>query len=69
MTLHVHSEYAPPKTWEQFEELCADTFQAAWKDPTLVRHGRAGQRQHGVDIIARHGGKYPVGLQCKRRSR
>jgi len=35
----------------------------------LVRHGRAGQRQHGVDIIARQGARYPVGIQCKRRSR
>lgn len=69
MNLHVHLEYAPPKSWEQFEELCADTFQAAWQDPALVRHGRAGQRQQGVDIVARHGAQYPVGLQCKRRSR
>lgn len=64
-----YAEYAPPKTWEQFEELCADLFQIAWKDPTLVRHGRSGQQQHGVDIVARHGAKYPVGLQCKRRMR
>jgi len=69
MSTHVQSEYVPPKSWEQFEELCADLFQEAWQDPALVRHGRAGQRQHGVDIIARHGAQYPVGLQCKRRAR
>ena len=34
-----------------------------------MRHGRAGQRQHGVDIVARNGALYPIGLQCKRRSK
>jgi Restriction endonuclease len=67
LTLHVHSDYAPPRSWEQFEELCAEVFQSAWRDPALVRHGRAGQRQHGVDIVARNGALYPIGLQCKKR--
>ena len=26
MSHHVHQEQSPPKTWEQFEELCADLF-------------------------------------------
>lgn len=69
MTGYVYSEYAPPKTWEHFEELCADLFQVMWGDPNLVRHGRAGQAQNGVDIVARQGSLYPVGLQCKRRAR
>ena len=69
MTIHVHAEYVPPKSWEQFEELCADTFSAEWSDPNLMRHGRAGQRQHGVDIVARRGNQWPVGLQCKKKSR
>jgi hypothetical protein len=30
MTIHAHVEYVPPKTWRQFEELCADTFAADW---------------------------------------
>lgn len=34
----------------------------------MVRHGRAGQRQAGVDIVGRNGAVYPIGLQCKRRS-
>ncbi|MFT8245551.1 hypothetical protein [Roseomonas sp. BN140053] len=68
MIQHVHADYAPPRSWEQFEELCADIFQAAWCDPALVRHGRAGQRQSGVDIVGRNGALYPIGLQCKRRS-
>ncbi|MBF0147129.1 MAG: hypothetical protein HQL85_13265 [Magnetococcales bacterium] len=69
MNLHVHADYAPPRSWEQFEELCADIFQSAWRDPALVRHGRAGQRQNGVDIVGRNGALYPIGLQCKKRSR
>ncbi|QCY14138.1 restriction endonuclease [Pseudomonas sp. MPC6] len=64
----IHFEYAPPRSWEQFEELCADLFEAAWSDPTLVRNGRSGQRQHGVDIIASRGAIYPVGIQCKKKS-
>ncbi|MCG5076490.1 restriction endonuclease [Paraburkholderia tagetis] len=69
MSLHVHADYAPPRSWEQFEELCADVFQSAWRDPALVRHGRAGQRQNGVDIVGRNGAIYPIGIQCKRRSK
>lgn len=69
MSIHVHIEQAPPKTWQQFEELCADVFAAAWSDPAMVRHGRGGQAQHGVDIYGRCGNQWPVGLQCKRKSR
>jgi len=69
MNIHTHAEYVPPKTWEQFEELCADTFSTDWSDPALVRHGRAGQRQHGVDIVTRRGNQGPIGLQCRRKSR
>src|SRR5690348_12137681 len=65
MTQHVHFEQAPPRSWDQFEELCADTFQEEWQDSTLVRHGRTGQTQHGV---GRDGANWPVGIQCKRKS-
>ena len=61
------ADYGPPRSWEQFEELRADVFQSAWSDPGLVRHGRGGQTQNGVDIVARHGAIYPIGLQCKKR--
>src|SRR6266404_5856425 len=68
VTQHVHFDQAPPRSWDQFEELCADTFQEEWQDSTLVRHGRAGQPQHGVDIVGRDGAIWPVGIQCKRKS-
>lgn len=67
--MHILADYPPPRSWDQFEELCADVFQSSWQDPAMVRHGRAGQRQHGVDIVGRNGAIYPIGLQCKRRSR
>lgn len=69
MNHHIHVEQAPPRSWEQFEEFCADVFHAEWRDPSLVRHGRAGQRQNGVDIVARNGARYPIGLQCKKRTK
>lgn len=64
----INFEYPPPRSWEQFEELCADLFEAMWNDTALVRHGRAGQVQFGVDIIAARGSIYPVGLQCKKKA-
>jgi hypothetical protein len=64
----VTAEYAPPRYWEQFEELCADVFQSQFGDPALVRHGRGGHAQHGIDILARNGAVYPIGLQCKKKS-
>lgn len=64
----VHFEFPPPRSWEQFEELCADLFEAMWSDPGLIRHGRAGQPQHGVDIVAARGSIFPVGLQCKKKA-
>jgi hypothetical protein len=64
----VTAEYAPPRYWEQFKELCADVFQSQFGDPALVRHGRGGQPEHGIDILARNGVVYPIGLQCKKKS-
>jgi len=69
MSGHAQFEYAPPKSWDQFEEMCADLFQTMWNDASLVRHGRSGQSQDGVDIVARHNALYPVGIQCKRRAK
>jgi hypothetical protein len=66
---HLHLDLAPPKSWDQFEELCADTFAAEWRDPALIRYGRAGQSQCGVDIVATDGARWPVGVQCKKKSR
>lgn len=37
--MHIHLDHPPPRSWDQFEELCADVFQSSWGDPNLVRHG------------------------------
>lgn len=42
---------------------------AEWPDPGLVRYGRTGQKQLGVDILAAHGSAWPIGLQCKQKTR
>src|SRR5450631_2995900 len=57
----------PPKSWEQFEELCLVLFRAIWQDPTAQKNGRLGQIQHGVDIFGspeRYSGSFH-GIQCK----
>lgn len=68
MQYRVTAELAPPRYWEQFEELCADVFQSQFGDSTLVHYGRGGQAQHGIDILARNGAVYPIGLQCKKKA-
>lgn len=68
MTYDLLFDQAPPRNWDQFEELCADIFQEEWRDAMLVRHGRAGQLQFGVDIVGRDGAIWPVGVQCKKKS-
>lgn len=68
MIPHIYFDQPPPRDWAQFEELCADTFQEEWQDGALVRNGRSGQAQHGVDIVGRMGAVWPVGLQCKKKS-
>ena len=60
-----------PKSWDEFEDICADLLKCMWSDPYVVRNGRSGQGQHGVDIYGK-----PVhlkgrdseiaGAQCKR---
>ena len=60
-----------PKSWDEFEDICADVLKRLWKDPYIVRHGRSGQKQHGVDIYGQpehlggaSSGKYAA-AQCK----
>jgi hypothetical protein len=60
-------QIAPPKSWEQFEELCLVLFRAIWQDPTAQKNGRRGQPQHGIDIFGMPGrpsGSF-YGVQCK----
>lgn len=56
---------APPKSWDEFEDMCKSSFQLRWSNPNLNRHGRPGQKQDGVDVYGTdHFGRF-VGIQCK----
>jgi tetratricopeptide (TPR) repeat protein len=63
------SQLPPPKSWDEFEEICADLFTLEWRDRNVVRHGRQGQRQHGVDIYGRLADGGHAGVQCKGKRR
>ena len=48
-----------PKSWDEFEDICADLLKRQWRDPYITRNGRPGpHKQHGVDIYGK-----PVHLQ------
>jgi hypothetical protein len=64
-----------PKSWGEFEDICADLLKRIWNDPYVVRNGRCGQRQNGVDIygypshLGNHSAKKLSGVQCKNVNR
>lgn len=60
-----HSQIPKPKSWDEFEDICRSSFQIRWASPNLQRHGRAGQRQNGVDIYGEDDLERFVGIQCK----
>lgn len=63
------SRFPPPRSWEEFEILCADLFRHVWKDPGTQRNGRIGQPQHGVDLFGRpDGGPHYAGAQARNRT-
>ncbi|MES0039005.1 hypothetical protein NKJ74_27715 [Mesorhizobium sp. M0046] len=59
------SQLLPPKSWDVFEDMCADLFEREWGYPQTERYGRQGQRQNGVDIYGRPNGTGHAGVQCK----
>lgn len=60
----------PPKSWENFEDLCHQLFKAVWRDPYAQKNGRRGQKQHGVDIYGSPAADYHIyqGVQCKTKN-
>ncbi|MDQ7814236.1 MAG: NB-ARC domain-containing protein [Patescibacteria group bacterium] len=46
--------YPRPEYWQQFEQILADWAQEQLGDPSADRYGRSGQRQDGIDILARN---------------
>ena len=69
MPTFASSELPVPKSWEEFEDICADLFGRIWHDPNIVRYGRSGQRQNGVDIRGHLADDRIAGVQCKRKRR
>ena len=59
-------ELPVPRDWQVFEDFCRDLFAAEWDDPETQKHGRPGQKQDGVDVYGRRGGRWQ-GVQCKLR--
>ena len=65
MNIPFHRDQAPLKIWQQLDELCADSFAVEYPDPALVRHGRTGQVQHGVDILPDVKPGHPLFSSCE----
>src|SRR4051812_13304463 len=56
----------PPKSWDEFEEIYSDLARQEWGDPGVVRHGKSGQPQQGVDVSGvRASTQQTIGAQCK----
>ncbi len=55
-----------PKNWEEFEDLCLSSFRLRWSSPDLVKNGRQGQPQNGVDVYGVNSLGQFVGIQCKK---
>ncbi|HGM5045045.1 TPA: hypothetical protein ACKPZV_002262 [Stenotrophomonas maltophilia] len=68
MPTNANSSLPAPKSWDELEDICRDSFGQRWLNPNLVRHGRQGQTQHGVDIYGDDDKGTLVGIQCKNTS-
>jgi hypothetical protein len=61
-----------PKSWDEFEDICADILKRMWCDPYVTRNGRSGQSQNGVDSygypehLGGHASGKVAAAQCKR---
>lgn len=55
----------PPKSADNFEQLCLIVYGEAFGDPTASPVGRSGQKQDGVDVFVTRDGRR-IGVQCKR---
>ena len=58
-------QHAPPRSWEEFEDLCLSLFRAVWKCPLAQKNGRSGFPQHGVDVWGCLPDRRWAAIQCK----
>ncbi|HBC3855480.1 TPA: hypothetical protein KD866_000839 [Vibrio parahaemolyticus] len=64
----IDREFQPPKSWDDFENLCCDLWKVEWNCLSMQPNGRQSQNQHGVDCYGKQ--KFSngwTGIQCKRR--
>ncbi len=63
----IDKQVAPPRSWEKFEDLTRALFAAIWRSPLTQKNGRAGQKQHGVDVYGTPADApgQTHGVQCK----
>lgn len=65
--MKAQTQILPPSNWQDFEELCKRIWENKWNSPDdIIRNGRLGQSQNGVDISAYvESKKGYCGVQCK----
>lgn len=55
-----------PSNWQDFESLCKKLWGEIWNCPEIMKNGRNGQVQYGVDIYGMPKGEDQYcGIQCK----
>jgi hypothetical protein len=59
------TQFQPPLYWQQFEEVTLVVAKTSLSAKKAEKFGRPGQRQHGIDILVKAGGRL-IGIQCKR---
>lgn len=67
--MKINETLRKPEHWQAFEDLCHRLWGEIWQCAEIVKNGRLGQQQHGVDIY----GFIPevkgyFGIQCKGKS-
>lgn len=55
----------PPKSWDEFEDITLSAAKIRWGSKDFERHGRAGQKQDGVDVFGHDESGNLIGIQCK----
>lgn len=55
----------PPKSWDEFEDIVLSAAKLRWSSTEFYRHGRQGQRQHGVDVYGHDLEGRHLGIQGK----
>lgn len=64
-TTYADLNMAPPKSWDEFEDIVCFAAKNRWRNAEFSRRGRDGQRQDGVDVLGLDDQGQLVGLQCK----